>query len=367
MKQETVRYWRRILVGNLIAAAIVLFAFSGVTWRTPARSIGQAFLVAMLFSMCIGPLVGVTMPRLSPWIWSRTRFPFNWIAVTVAMVAMAIAGSLVAIAILVVIGQVPGSEFANWVQGSIRVAIVVTLTIGLLITFYEMTRARAAQATAQAQLASLESRVQPHFLFNTLNSIASLIHEDPKGAERMTTQLASLMRTSLDQQATPLVSLDDELKMVRDYLAIEQVRFGPRLRYTIEVDDQAQRARVPRLSIQTLVENSVKYAVSPRRQGATIDIAARASAAVSPAVRTFTVNVADDGPGFEAGALPADHGLALLRDRIALLFDNRFPMHIDSAPGRTVVTMTVPETHDWPARGCEQRATSTERRATSNE
>lgn len=370
MKAETVRYWRRILVANVIAAAIVLVGFNEVTWRTPARGIVQAYLIAMLFSMCIGPLVGAAMPRLSPWIWGRTRFPFNWIAVTISMAAMAIAGSLAAIGILIVIGQVPTHEFGRWFVGSIRVAIAITLTIGLFITFYEVTRARTAQAAAQAQLAALESRVQPHFLFNTLNSIAALIHDDPKSAERMTGQLASLLRSSLDQQATPLVSLDDELKTVRDYLAIEQVRFGDRLRYSIRVDHGANAARVPRMSIQTLVENAVKYAVSSRREGGTIAI----SAAVAPRrpgiATTFAIAVEDDGPGFDATALPEGHGLKLLRDRTTLLLGRSASVNIDSSAGRSVVTLTVPESHDHPVRvpdcvtpGAVQPAASSEPRA----
>jgi signal transduction histidine kinase len=349
VNRETFRYWRRIFVGNLIASAVVLFAFSGVTLRTPGPKIIRAYAVALLFSTCIGPLVGTMMPRLAPWIWHRTRFPWNWIIVTVAMAAMAIVGSLAAIVVLIGIGMIPASDFANWFQGSIRIAIVVTLTLGLFITAYEMTKARVAQANAQAQLASLESRVQPHFLFNTLNSIAALIHEDPKGAERMTGQLASLMRSSLDQQATPLVCLDDELQTVRDYLAIEQVRFGERLRFRIDVDEPARRARIPRLSIQTLVENSVKYAVSPRRQGASIAITATASKSRPPAPTSFSISVEDDGPGFDPAVVTAGHGLALLKDRTALLFNQPASVTIDGAPGRTVVTLTVPETHDQPA------------------
>ena len=371
MKRETVRYWRRIAVGNLIAAAVVLFGFNNVSWRTPPRDLLRGYLISLLFSACIGPIVGVAMPHASRWIWSRTRSPFNWIAVTVLMAAMAVAGSLIAIGILVLIGQVPLERFAEWFQGSLRVAIIITLTVGLFITAYEMTRAREAQASVQAQLASLESRVQPHFLFNTLNSIAALIHDDPKGAERMTGQLASLMRTSLDQQATPLVALEDELTFVRDYLAIEQVRFGDRLRYTIGVADAARGARVPRMSVQTVVENAVKYAVSPRREGASIAITATVSTGGPPSPHAFTITVVDDGPGFDATALPAGHGLALLSDRVALIFNGRYPLRIESAPGRTVVTLTVPEIHDRPAtpppRGCEQRGASAEPRATSDE
>ena len=343
MKPETIRYWRRIAVGNLIAAAVVLFGFNNVTWQTPPREIVRGYLIALLFSACIGPIVGTTMPRLSRWIWSRMRTPFNWIAIALCMTAMAIAGSALAIAILVLTGQIPMRHFGEWLHGSVRVAIVLTLTIGLFITFYEMTRARSAEASTQAQLASLESRVQPHFLFNTLNSIASLIHDDPKGAERMTTQLASLMRTSLDQQALPLVPLEDELKTVRDYLAIEQVRFGDRLRYTIDVADAARTWRVPRMSVQTLVENGVKYAVSPRREGATLRIAA------TLAQREAVISVTDDGPGFDASALPEGHGLSLLKERLALLFSSNGELTIQSGMNGTRVAFRVPETHDVPS------------------
>lgn len=343
MKHETVRYWRRIVVGNLIAAAVVLFGFNNVTWQTPPREIVRGYLIALLFSACIGPIVGTAMPGLSRWVWSRTRSPFNWIVITVCMAAMAIAGSALAIAILIFIGQIPMRHFGEWLHGSVRVAIVLTLTIGLFITFYEMTRARAAQASTQAQLASLESRVQPHFLFNTLNSIAALIHDDPKGAERMTTQLASLMRTSLDQQAMPLVPLDDELKTVRDYLAIEQVRFGERLRYAFDVPDAARAFRVPRLSVQTLVENAVKYAVSPRREGATLRIAAAIEQ------RDVVITVSDDGPGFDASALPQGHGLSLLRERLELLFSGKGQLTIVSGANGTRAAFRVPETHDVPS------------------
>ena len=96
---------------------------------------------------------------------------------------------------------------------------------------------------AEARLASLESRVQPHFLFNTLNSIAGLIHEDPVAAERMTGQFASLLRSSLDQQ-TPLVTLDEELRTVQNYLEIERMRFGDRLRFTISSDRAAAEAAI---------------------------------------------------------------------------------------------------------------------------
>ena len=96
----------------------------------------------------------------------------------------------------------------------------------------ERDEAEAQRLAAEAQLASLEARVDPHFLFNTLNSMSELVHDNPAAAERVVGQLASLMRSSLDRGGSPLVPLEQELGVVRDYLDIERVRFGDRLKYS---------------------------------------------------------------------------------------------------------------------------------------
>jgi LytS/YehU family sensor histidine kinase len=151
----------------------------------------------------------------------------------------------------------------------------------------------------------------------------------------MTTQLAALLRASLDQDS-PLVPLADELDVVRSYLDIERVRFGDRLRYAIDADSALHRARVPRLAIQTLVENSVKYAVSPRRDGGTVAVRAHGHGS------RVQLEVRDDGPGFDATTAPAGHGLDLLRSRLSMLYGDDAAVAIDSRPGQTTVTVDVP-------------------------
>jgi len=324
------------MAAYMTMAAAIAVVFGDVTLRTPFRMVERAFLTSLLFTICIGPLTAWAMARLAPIVWCRLRFPFNWIALAVAMVGFALAGSALAIGILIVIGYLPPGSFWRWYAGSARVSIAVTLTVGLFITAFEMNRARLAQANVQARLASLESRVQPHFLFNTLNSIAALTHDDPAGAERMTTELAAILRSALDSHNAALVTLDEELGLVRSYLSIEHVRFGDRLRFSIETDRAPMETRVPRMSIQTIVENSVKYAVSPQREGATIAIRAAATG------NRLRVDVRDDGPGFDALTLPDGHGLALLRDRLQLQFDGRAALTIDGTAGATLVRMEVP-------------------------
>jgi LytS/YehU family sensor histidine kinase len=166
----------------------------------------------------------------------------------------------------------------------------------------------------------------------------------------MTGQLASLLRSSLDTASSPLVPLDQELATVRDYLDIERVRFGARLRFELHVAPELGRAIVPRLSLQTLVENSVKYAIATRREGGLITVTA------SQTGDTLRLRVSDDGPGFDANATPAGHGLALLRDRLSMSYGARARMTIESRPGCTAVLIEIAEWQRPPSTAVAGRA-----------
>jgi two-component system sensor histidine kinase AlgZ len=358
----TLRLWARMGVANLALAALIAAVFEGVGWRTPWHRIAESIAVTFVFCICIWPMCFAVMTRLaaraSACQASLTSPGFGdpayWTVLVIAMTGVAAVGSLGALVILSAVGYIrPAQILTAWLTSSLRVSIIVTLMVGISTTVYEMMRERLDQATlvlrtkerddadarkvaAEAHLASLESRVNPHFLFNTLNSIAALTHDDPAGAERMTNQLASLMRSSLDSASTPLVALEQELRVVRDYLQIEQVRFGERLRFTVDVPVATGAWQVPRLSLQTLVENSVKFAVSPRREGASIAIRA---AATDTGLR---LEVEDDGPGFDAARPVNGHGLALLKARLAISFNGRGTLHVDSRPGRTCVALDLP-------------------------
>jgi sensor histidine kinase YesM len=347
-------YWRRVIVANVAAAVAVTVFYSGISLRTPPRQMLEAFAISMLFSTIIGPMLGIVMPRVGRAAACRFSFPFDWVVLLATMVAIALAGSFTAILILAAIGYLHGAGIvATWMAGSVKASIAITLTFGIFLTVVEGMRrqlddarmalrtkerdeAEARRLAAEAQLASIESRVQPHFLFNTLNSIAALVHHDPAGAERMTGQLAALLRSALDSTATPIVPLDDELKVVRAYLDIERVRFGDRLRYSVDVVDGAGSLMVPRMALQTLVENSVKYAVSPRRDGASI----RVRAVVAD--DRLRLSVEDDGPGFDAATRPAGHGLDLLYRRLKMLFGDTASLTVACEHARTAVCIEVP-------------------------
>jgi signal transduction histidine kinase len=309
------RYWLRMFGWSIVSAVTAVGIFSGATWNTPWRLLIAPLTISFLFTVSIMPVAAFAMPRLMPRIRRRFPWPFNWVMVALVMVSIGLGGSAIAIGVLRVVGYIGPGQMWKWFAGSLRTTIIMTLIFGISVSAIEAMRARLDDATmalrtkerdeaearrlaAEAQLASLESRVNPHFLFNTLNSIATLVHDDPSAAERMTTQLASLLRSSLESSSA-LVPLADEIALVRAYLDIERVRFGDRLRYDIQIDADAASGRVPRLAVQTLVENAVKYAVSTSRGGASVT--------VSAAKRDGQTRIAvvDDGPGFLSARSPA--------------------------------------------------------------
>jgi sensor histidine kinase YesM len=321
---------------------------SGVSWRALFRGL----MFSLVYANGIGTVMALAMPSVGRWAWRRP-FPLNWTLLLGSLLILTAAGTLIANVLLMSAGLISPPAFWRNFLGSFQVAAVVSLVIGSGVTVYELIRSDLEQTTvalrtkerdeaearrlaSEAQLASLESRVQPHFLFNTLNSIAALIPRDPEGAERMTGQLASLMRSSLDHAGTSLVPLEQELKIVRDYLDIERVRFGGRLRFQMDTDGLPGSVMVPRLSLQTLVENSVKFAVSPRREGATVTIRAKRAGS------SILLEVEDDGPGFDAVSAHENHGLALLKARLALTFGDRARLSIDTRAGRTSVVIELP-------------------------
>lgn len=209
-------------------------------------------------------------------------------------------------------------------------------TTAMQLKTKEVERERALKLATEARLSSLEARIHPHFLFNTLNSVSSLIHEDPLQAERIVTRLAELLRFSLDAAPGGLVPLERELQIVEDYLEIEKARFGVRLNYKIDVAPELGEVPVPPLSVQTLVENSVKHAVGPRGRGASVTVRATQQDAC------LRIEVLDDGPGFANLELPAGHGLNNLGERLAGLFGERAKLEIQSNDLRTVVVIEIP-------------------------
>jgi sensor histidine kinase YesM len=310
----------------------------------------------LIASFVYSALIALPCMFLLRWISIRytDKYPRGVILMQVsALVCTAIAGCLVAGLILQFIGFISPDGYWREFGSSSEFAVIVTLVIGMSTITYEtlryklqaaklelsikqMEQERANKLLAETRLSSLESRTHPHFLFNTLNSIAALIPKDPQLAEDTVGKLASLLRFSLNTNQSNLVPLGRELKVVRDYLEIEKTRFGSRLSYTIAIPEKLLCVKVPPLALQSLVENSVKHVVSQHSQGATIHINGSEKAG------RILLEVSDDGPGFSLDAITPEHGLGNLIARLELLFGANGQLEVAHEYGWTVVRLSFP-------------------------
>jgi signal transduction histidine kinase len=205
---------------------------------------------------------------------------------------------------------------------------------------------RASQLETQlerARMVTLQAQLQPHFLFNALNAVAMLVRRDRKQeAIDVVVGFGELLRYVLNESGTLDVSLAEELGFVRRYLDIERIRLGDRLRVTIDADADAERALVPNLVLQPLVENAVKHGIVVRPEGGTLRIMARRHG------DRLRLEVEDDGPGLGDGATLDDvqaHGVGLrnLRDRIDVFFGRAGRFTIGAAASRgTLAVIEIP-------------------------
>jgi two-component system, LytTR family, sensor kinase len=196
---------------------------------------------------------------------------------------------------------------------------------------------------AEARLAALTSQINPHFLFNTLNSVSSLIRTDPNQARVMVLKLAKVLRRLLRKHEN-FSTLRDELSFIDDYLSIEVIRFGDKLRFEKDVADDTLDMLVPSMLLQPLVENSIKHGLSSKVEGGTIRIHARR------AEGKLSLLVEDDGVGIPESKLATllDRGIGVtnVNERLKVLFGNEYRMWIDSQPGMgTRIQIEAPELH----------------------
>ncbi len=325
----------------------------------PAANFTVDVAVFFLFTLIIGGLSWTFLPLLG----ARTEHKppvLRWTILVAALIGTGTVGTALASAIGsygfgVKTGVSPLLLFGE----TLPVALPFTVVVGVITTIIvagkdrleisrqaletqRLERERAEKLAAEAQLASLTSRVQPHFLFNTLNSIAALIREDPDKAEQTIERLASLLRSSLD--SVEMVPLEQEMKLVKDYLEIQKTRHGDRLTYEVFVAPGLY-ALVPPFSVQTLVENAVKH-VGGRRQ-AGVDLQIRAV----PMDREVVVFVTDNGPGFDPGSIQSGHGLDNLQGRLRALYGKRAGLEFFREPERMTVRLRIPRPEAAPDRG----------------
>jgi len=222
------------------------------------------------------------------------------------------------------------SQPVPWLASAMTGALLSAVMVAALVL---RAKGRMPAETA-ARLAELQARIQPHFLFNSLNSAIALVREDPAKAESLLEDLSELFRHVLVSKGDS-VTLAEEVQVARHYLAIEEIRFGERLRVEWSIDPRAGSARVPALFLQPLVENAVKHGVEPSPTGADVKVTTQRRGSV------VVIKVTNSVP---AGQGKRGHGVALdnVRDRLRLLHDVQAQFQTALIDGLYQVRMEVP-------------------------
>ena len=299
------------------------------------------FRMSLLFGTVVGLTVFVcsvalypVLRNLSPWV--------RWGLLGVGLLAGSAAGTAIVV-----------WRFLFFVLSDTRQALavftlnaVLALLVGGVAHAYEgmrwrlgetlreveevrLVEAQLQEQAAKAELSALQARINPHFFFNTLNTISALLAEDPARADEVVQTLADLFRYTFKATHAVDVPLADELDFVEGYLSVEKARFGDRLRVEWSIDPAARGARIPGLLLQPLVENAVGHGVAPVPGGGTVRIGARI------ADGRLVVDVEDDGVGVQGGTAASirdDHGLGNVRRRVATATRGRGTLELYASP-----------------------------------
>ncbi|MDB5845600.1 MAG: histidine kinase internal region [Polaromonas sp.] len=277
-------------------------------------------------------LTGGVLPATLAWLiavcafkvrLNRLDVPWQWLAGTV----LGAGAGVYACGLLALMGMLLAPPW--WASGAAGMLLSGLVLAGL----FWRAKARTPAATA-ARLAELQSRIRPHFLFNTLNSAIALVRAEPAKAEAVLEDLSELFRSALADPAES-VTLGQEIALAQRYLDIEQIRFGDRLRVQWSLDPGADAARLPPLLLQPLVENAVRHGVEPSASGAAIRIATARRGG------TVVIKVTNSAP---AGSGLPGHGLALtnVRERLFLLHDVQARFRTTCKDGLFQVRLEIP-------------------------
>ncbi len=350
--------------------AAISLPLQALAWAAAASAGGAAVgLVVSVFqeggiktplvviSVLFGNVVGLTVWLSSVVLFPRLRTLAPWMR-------------FAALGLVLTAGAAVGTALVLWwyplfILGDLElvlaigaVNVVLALLVGGVAYVYEglrsqladtlreveevrLVEARLKEQAARAELRALQARINPHFFFNTLNTISSLLENDPDKAEEILESLGELFRYTLKAATAGPVPLDEELRFIEVYLGIEQARFGSRLRVVWSIDGGVRRAPVPGLLLQPLVENAVGHGIAPVPEGGTLSIEAR------PAVDGIVIEIEDDGVGFNGdgdGLFREGHGLDNVRQRMDALYGENAALELSSgSSGRgTLARVFVP-------------------------
>jgi two-component system, LytTR family, sensor histidine kinase AlgZ len=294
----------------------------------------SAYSVSMLFVTLLGMVIAVTLCALRPWL-QRLPKHLPYVGVWLLILLLVLVASIVA-------HWFDGALQMHLVRSSLpvfvrdNVLIATLLGAALLRYFYVLAQWQARlAAVTRAQVEALQARIRPHFLFNSMNTVAALIRVDPAAAERTVEDLSELFRAALGQHDTDDGTLGEELALIDRYLAIEQLRLGARLRVQRELDDLPLDFPLPRLLLQPLVENAVRHGIQPLREGGEVVLRGHRGGG---GIRIEISNPLPDTPAEPGNG----HGLDSVRQRIVYRYGPLAKAQAGPQGNRFVVLLYLP-------------------------
>ncbi len=341
------RPWRTLRFALIVAAGFTLLTFalsaSHPSWLSAEgwlRATGTSLAFALSISFTINlllalgyRLLGKRYRHLLPW----QRALFHW---GTPILGLAIALPIASLTLDRDPATASGPRLQTTPWGA---AAFMLLVMAIFFTFFAIRarQMRAERQAAEAQLRLLQAQMEPHFLFNTLANVVSLMDADTPRAKAMLESFTDYLRASLGSLREPEHSLGDELDLVEAYLRVAQVRMENRLRYHIEVPPGLRALRVPALSVQPLVENAVLHGIEPSIAGGALSVTAARDAG------RLVIRIADDGVGLDAPKRGTQRGsgsaLANIRERLVQTFGSQAQLRIESAsPHGVLATLTLP-------------------------
>ncbi|MCP5182882.1 MAG: histidine kinase [Pseudomonadales bacterium] len=307
--------------------------------------VSPTFLTNLWVSLCIGFSINIAFQLLEPWASARLPWYIAPVLITLSglLVGLTIAGALIFQAPLFFLSE----DYSSLVLGvffGVFGLLFFSNRENLLRTRVQLSETEArsdrnARQLLETELRLLQAQIEPHFLFNTLSNIVSLIRTDPQGAEATLLNLSRLLRASLNRTRDSTTTLGEELEIIRAYLDIQKVRMGDRLTYCIDIPVALHRCPLPPLLVQPLVENAVIHGVEPSTEPGLVRISAM------QADGSLTITVADYGVGLRAGNPGNGIGLRNVRDRLRGLYGHaaRLELVAGDAGGLTA-ELTIPDT-----------------------
>jgi signal transduction histidine kinase len=341
----------------VIFSTLQSYRLTTLVVRPPADiDIGRMFLLNAVY-WYVPALLTPTIFRLGYRF--RVDGP-HWLRAVAAHALLACAFSVIHCAALTTMrlvlvesgGKPPYVSWATFVQRRFLenldwTLMVYTTVLGLsyALTYYRESQARALKESqletrlVEARLRTLEAELHPHFLFNTLHAISSLVHTNPESADRMISRLSDLLRITFDRTGSARVPLQEELEFLQKYLEIEQTRFQDRLSVRFDVDPHTLDAEVPRLILQPIVENAIKHGLSPKPGAGLVQIVSRRQG------DALWLEVTDNGVGLSAGArarLRSGVGLRNTRDRLECMYGAAHSLEFSDDPKGLTVRIQIP-------------------------